>query len=202
MASKPIKKVLVILSLLIGAGLIGLAAFWLTDRFVTQESASINSFTECVAAGYPVTESHPRQCSTPGGKNFVEEVDTQDGGEDVAATDMVEYVSSEGEVIRIISPQSGEEVSSPLNISGETRGSWSFEADFPIELLDWQDNVVTEGVATLTGDWMTTDYVPFEATLEFDSSELSGQGILVLRKDNPSGLEENEDYLEIPIIFE
>lgn len=36
---------------------------------------SINSFEECVSAGNPVMESHPRQCRTTDGENFVEELD-------------------------------------------------------------------------------------------------------------------------------
>lgn len=35
----------------------------------------INSFEECAAAGYPVMESYPRQCRTPDGRTFVEELD-------------------------------------------------------------------------------------------------------------------------------
>ena len=35
---------------------------------------SIASFEECVAAGYPVMETYPRQCRTPDGRNFVEEI--------------------------------------------------------------------------------------------------------------------------------
>jgi hypothetical protein len=34
----------------------------------------IRSFDECVAAGYPVMESYPRQCRVPGGPSFTEEV--------------------------------------------------------------------------------------------------------------------------------
>jgi hypothetical protein len=34
----------------------------------------IGSFAECVAAGYPVMESYPRQCHVPGGLTFVEPV--------------------------------------------------------------------------------------------------------------------------------
>jgi hypothetical protein len=34
----------------------------------------VSSFEECVAAGYPVMESYPRQCQTPDGQNFVEEI--------------------------------------------------------------------------------------------------------------------------------
>lgn len=36
--------------------------------------AEINSFGDCSKAGYPVAESYPRQCYTPDGKNFIEEV--------------------------------------------------------------------------------------------------------------------------------
>jgi hypothetical protein len=36
----------------------------------------INSFEECVSAGNPVMESHPRQCRTADGKHFVEKIDT------------------------------------------------------------------------------------------------------------------------------
>ena len=32
----------------------------------------INSFEECVNAGYPVMESYPRQCATPDGRSFTE----------------------------------------------------------------------------------------------------------------------------------
>lgn len=37
------------------------------------QEQKINSFEECVAAGYPVAESYPRQCMTPD-KTFVEEI--------------------------------------------------------------------------------------------------------------------------------
>jgi hypothetical protein len=35
----------------------------------------INSFEDCVQAGYPVMESYPRQCRTADGKHFVEQVE-------------------------------------------------------------------------------------------------------------------------------
>lgn len=37
---------------------------------------TINNFEECVAAGNPVMESHPRQCSTKDGQHFVEDIST------------------------------------------------------------------------------------------------------------------------------
>ena len=35
----------------------------------------INNFDECLAAGTPAMESHPRQCRTTDGKHFVEQID-------------------------------------------------------------------------------------------------------------------------------
>lgn len=41
------------------------------DRF---DDSEINSFEECANVGFPVMESHPRQCRTNSGKHFVEEI--------------------------------------------------------------------------------------------------------------------------------
>ena len=50
-----------------------------------QQLLSIANFEQCAEAGYPVMESYPRQCRTPDGRNFTEDIsdvsDTQpDGG--------------------------------------------------------------------------------------------------------------------------
>ncbi|HCS78848.1 TPA: hypothetical protein DIV55_03825 [Patescibacteria group bacterium] len=39
-----------------------------------RTGTNISSFAACAAAGYPVAESYPRQCRTPDGRNFVEDV--------------------------------------------------------------------------------------------------------------------------------
>lgn len=41
------------------------------------QKQEINSFEECVAAGYPIAESYPRQCMTPD-KTFVEELSKEE----------------------------------------------------------------------------------------------------------------------------
>ena len=43
-----------------------------------NELSSIDNFDQCVAAGNPVMESHPRQCRTVDGNNFVEEITVQE----------------------------------------------------------------------------------------------------------------------------
>ncbi|TSC75726.1 MAG: hypothetical protein G01um101430_220 [Parcubacteria group bacterium Gr01-1014_30] len=113
------------------------------------------------------------------------------------------------DVIRLFSPKKGETIESPLVVKGEARGSWFFEANFPIVLTNWDGLIIAESFATAKSDWMTQDYVPFEAVLEFESPVFPGvdqehfsrRGYLILQKDNPSGLPENEDVLEVPITF-
>ncbi len=44
----------------------------LISLFVNNGNAdkSINSYQDCVDAGYPIMESYPERCSTPDGKSF------------------------------------------------------------------------------------------------------------------------------------
>lgn len=112
-------------------------------------------------------------------------------------------VADKSGLIRLTSPLPGAEISSPATITGEARGNWYFEASFPIFLTDWDGKIIGQGIAEAQSDWMTTDFVPFKATLTFDTALISGQysrnGTLILKKDNPSGLPENDDALEIPV---
>ena len=41
-------------------------------KWVYPHPKPIKTFEDCAAAGYPVMQSYPRQCDTPGGKIFVE----------------------------------------------------------------------------------------------------------------------------------
>lgn len=108
-------------------------------------------------------------------------------------------------LIRIESPSSNEEISSPLLMSGQARGYWFFEASFPVILVDWDGKIIAQGIATAQDEWMTEDFVPFKAEIEFEKPEFIGdfskRGALIFKKDNPSGLPEHDDALEIPIVF-
>jgi hypothetical protein len=104
------------------------------------------------------------------------------------------------DLIMIDTPQAGAVLSSPLTISGKARGQWYFEASFPVKLLDDKGNVVVQIPVQAQGDWMTTEFVPFTAKLEF-VAPTSSTGTLVFEKDNPSGLPENDKKVEIPVRF-
>ena len=110
-------------------------------------------------------------------------------------------------LIRIFLPKPYKEISSPLLISGEARGNWFFEATFPVVLTDWDGRIIAEYYAEAKSDWMTAEFVPFEAKIEFenpykiDSPDFMRRGFLILRKSNPSGLPEHDDALEMPVSF-
>ncbi|MCF7844572.1 MAG: GerMN domain-containing protein [Kiritimatiellales bacterium] len=145
----------------------------------------IENYDDCVAAGNPVMESYPRQCKTEDGKLFV-----QDIGNELEKDDL----------IRIIFPRPNQTINTTVKIRGEARGTWFFEANFPIVLEDDQGNVLAQHYATAQGDWMTENFVAFDAEFEVDFGEAT-KGNLILKKSNPSDLKENDDSLIVPVKF-
>jgi hypothetical protein len=110
------------------------------------------------------------------------------------------FESKHGDVITVNAPKAGATITSPLKVSGIVPGLWSFEASFGVEILDANRKRVTEGYATVTGDWMTEDPVEFTASVPF-KKPTTDTGLLVLHKANPSGDESHEDSIEIPVKF-
>jgi len=159
--------------------------FLVLDNKAEAPIISVNSFEECIKAGNAVLESYPRQCVAEDGKTFTEYI-----GNELEKLDL----------IKIESVRPNQVIISPLYVNGFARGFWFFEASFPIKLYDESGNEIALVVAQAKEDWMTENFVPFEAILEFQAPE-NRKGTLIFEKDNPSGLPENDDKLEMPIIF-
>lgn len=195
--------------------LVVLAVFgWFVFPFENEQTVA-HSFDECVVQGNAILEAtsasekergtlgtlyssdaeassaYPPQCIDGAGNHF-----TQNIGNELQVEDR----------IRIDAPRPNAMIASPLAISGEARGYWFFEASFPVVLTDWDGRIIAEGHATAGDDWMVEDFVPFTAELTFEKPEdigdFSKRGTLILKRDNPSGLPENDAALEIPIVFE
>ncbi|MBI5794052.1 Gmad2 immunoglobulin-like domain-containing protein [Candidatus Uhrbacteria bacterium] len=147
---------------------------------------TVASFESCMAAGYPVTESVPRECRTPEGAMFTEQASST--GADVS------------NLIRVTSPTPDALIEGTVSIDGKARGTWFFEASFPILLLDDAGNQLAVAVAQAQDEWMTEDFVPFHAELTVPATTAI-TGMLVLEKDNPSGLPEHSNALRIPVRF-
>ena len=176
-------KIIILIVVIAIVAVVGSVLFF---KFKTPLSEQqINSFDECVSAGYPVLESYPRQCKFSGERIFTE------------------YIGNELEkinLIRIDSPRPNQVIESPIDIRGSARGFWFFEASFPVRILDESGDILGESIVQAEGEWMTEEFVPFKAKLEFNTSVV-GKGTLILEKDNPSGLPEHADRLVVPVRF-
>lgn len=179
------KIILIAIILLLVTG--GVITVWIYNPFKrVPEQKVVSNFEECVKAGYPVSESYPRSCATLQGGFFTEYI-----GNELEKRDL----------IVIDNPRPNQEIQSPLTIQGQARGYWFFEASFPIQLKDENGSIIAQGIATAKTDWMTEEFVAYEANLEFQPPGSGSKGTLILKKDNPSGLPEHDDALEVPVIF-
>lgn len=106
------------------------------------------------------------------------------------------------DLIKVENLKANQAIQSPFIITGQARGSWFFEASFPVELLDLSGNVIVQTFAQAKSDWMTTEYVPFEAILNFEINSDTQEAVLVLKKDNPSGLAQNDAEVKIPVVLQ
>lgn len=102
--------------------------------------------------------------------------------------------------IELLAPKPGKTIQSPYQIRGFARGSWYFEGSFPVILKDINGVVISETYAQAQSDWMTDEMVPFVSQLEYliDSPQ---EAVLILRKDNPSGLVELDEEISFSIIL-
>lgn len=158
----------------------------------------IASFQACADAGNPIMESYPRQCRTKDGRSFTEEIAIAPAP---APTPTPPPVSDVSALIVVDAPLANSTIESPLSIKGMARGTWYFEASFPLELLDANGNRLAMMPVQADGEWMTEDFVPFSATLTWATST-TPTGTLVFHRDNPSGLPEHDKELRIPVILQ
>lgn len=122
------------------------------------------------------------------------------GCSSTAVSDKTEYKSKHGVTVTVTAPHSGEVISSPVKVRGRVPGSWSFEASFGIEIQDTNHKKVSDGFATIKGDWMTEKPVGFTASVSF-KAPVTGSGYVVLRRANPSAESDQADSVSIPVKF-
>lgn len=116
-------------------------------------------------------------------------------------TPIVPPLAENSGFIRVTTPIPNAFVQNPILIQGEARGTWFFEGSFPIYLLDENGKEIARMPAQALSEWMTENFVPFQAILYFQRPA-SKNGTLVLEKDNPSGLPQHTASIRIPIRFQ
>jgi hypothetical protein len=103
--------------------------------------------------------------------------------------------------VEVTTPKPNTTVGSTFVVSGKAPGNWYFEADFPIMIRDGEGNVLARTYASAQGDWMTTELVAFTSTIHLDTV-YKGPATLILLRNNPSGLPEHDDAVEVPIVIQ
>jgi hypothetical protein len=174
---------------------LGTGGFLIYRSLTGEKPLEASTFQECLEAGYPILESYPRQCQTPEGQTFVEDIGN---------------ILEKADLIRPDNPLPNQTIKSPLEFEGEARGYWFFEASFPVILTDWDGKIISQALAAAREEWMTEDFVPFSGKMEFENPyrekenlpDFMKRGTIIFKKDNPSGLPENDDALEFTVFFE
>jgi len=150
----------------------------------------VTSFGDCLKAGLPIMESYPRQCRTPDGRTFVEELPPT----------KPTYINATSGVISVETPTPDSVTGKEFEVRGVARG-WYFEGSFPVEIRDMNGEVLVAVPAQAQSDWMTSDPVRFIAKIKVPTTYI-GKVTIVLKKDNPSGLPQYDASMSFPITIE
>ncbi len=150
----------------------------------------ILSFSDCLNARYPILESYPRQCKTPDGRIFAEELPTS----------KPVYINATSGVVSVVTPSPDSVTGKEFEVRGVARG-WYFEGSFPVIVRDANNNVLTTSPAQAQSDWMTSQPVSFIAKIKIPNNYI-GKATVILKKDNPSGLPEYDASMSFPINIE
>jgi len=94
----------------------------------------------------------------------------------------------------------GQEVSGIVVITGSISGSYFFEGNVLINVLDKNKKVLKEGNGNAKTDWMTEDPVGFDSIIDFTRLP-KGFAYIEIHNDNASGLPENDKSILVPIII-
>jgi len=180
------KKASNIIIVLLVLAIIALAVFVFVNRAnhnIGHETNEVSKFAACsLKPGAIVAVNGKTKSCSDGTDLFI---------------DLTRKLPTENPLITVESPKAGAKLSNPLKITGQARGQWFFEASFPVAFADEQGKIVGQGLATAKEEWMTEKFVPFEASIVVEN--YLGKGYLIMSRDNPSGLPENEDAIYLPV---
>jgi hypothetical protein len=123
-----------------------------------------------------------------------------DNGSDQAAVQAA-YVNASKDLIEVDLPYPGAVTGKAFSVIGKARGTWYFEASFPVEVLDKDGKTLFQGPAQAQSSWMTEDFVPFKLDVTIPDSYI-GPATVILKKDNPSGDPARDASVSFPITIE
>ncbi len=133
----------------------------------------------------------PTATTTPTTTSTTTAPTTRDVGKPATADDIV-----------VTLPKEGDSISSPVTVTGRARGTWFFEASAPVVVIDTTGKTIGQGHIEATGDWMTTEFVPFSGSIFFaHATGTPTTGAIVFLNDNPSGQASTSMFTVVPVAF-
>lgn len=108
------------------------------------------------------------------------------------------------EQVIIISPAENALIDNPLIITGSAPGNWFFEWVAPVTIVNRNGLILWDWYISAIGEWMTTGMVDFSGLIVYNRDPITPYPYwwIILNRDNPSGMPENDAWIEIPILFE
>jgi len=91
-------------------------------------------------------------------------------------------------------------VKSPINVEGQAKGFWFFEASFPVRLVDLGGHELAITTVQAQDDWMTESFVPFKSEINYEAVATTA-AMLIFERDNPSDLAQNLEEYRVPVIL-
>jgi hypothetical protein len=110
----------------------------------------------------------------------------------------ITYQNASTDLIVVDTPPVGAVTGRQFRVTGKARGTWFFEASFPVKIVDPRGKTIFATPAEAQDDWMTEEFVPFIANITVPETFI-GPATLVLEKDNPSGMKEKDASVSFPI---
>jgi len=144
-------------------------------HFEWQKVRMTNNFEDCVARGFPVMESYPRQCRA-GDKTFVEEIE-------------------ERKNIVVTKPLPGEEVGFPLLIEGKAS---TFESTVNFRIRDADNSILLEHFTTAETE-VLGELAPFHAEVSYPEPKGSSGFVEVFEASAEDG--SDVSLVRIPVFF-
>lgn len=173
--------------LIIGIVALAFVTYWVF-AFDIPYRHTVDDFETCAAAGHPILQTFPEQC-VANGVTYVQQTDS--------ATSTADVIFNEA-------PADNSTVSSPVKVTGQARGQWFSEAQFPVQVIAADGSTVlgqaTAHADSSDGSWMTSAFVPWTADVTF-ARGTSTSGFIRLVKDNPSGNPATDAHVDIPVNF-
>lgn len=105
------------------------------------------------------------------------------------------------DMIRLTNLRPGQAIASPFELRGEAVGGWFTEAQFPV-LLSVGGRRLTQSNASAVGEWMTADFVPFTATLNFAAPAGTAAQLTLRLSNMADGDEGKRRAMVVPVILQ